>query len=426
MALGQSLNPGPDSTLRDIKSLRDSIRAVDEEIELLQHFLEASTVDPTFVQYTTIKSWVINNPVLRDSLFYALLQADSSLQSEAGADAEVLATPWNDMIQVRFGTAVFKGMTLKKALDRSADPTLYKKIAESYRYSKDIELRDPSFRLETPLQPELLSPNRILENFFPLSPAGRGERASGFAELAIDRFAVRFGSKWGGEIRLGVDEINNPFWANGTIAFLAAYKRYRFGFVLPFSAGKTSVDVFPPIFFRARNVTGARGFLGDFDFGSIGGLLSVTRFSVNDVGKATNPGNFYYLSGILNLYYSFAVAMDPTDIVRAKVGFGVHRVTAAGLTPIPGDTSNTYVSLGELTNVISPYLRIEYLNKEISDRYAASVQFYNMTLMFAGSMEIVPNILSLEVKYVWPIAGDLKGWEYPDFFVISPKLRIEF
>jgi hypothetical protein len=157
IGFGQTPESRAHTAPSELQSLQDSINTCGEEIELMQHFLEASTVDPAFTQYTTVKSWVINNPVLRDSLFYALLQSDSSLQSETGADPEVMATPWDDLIQVRLGTAVFKGMTLKKALDKSADKTLYKKIAESYRYSKDVELRDPSFRLETPLQPELLS-----------------------------------------------------------------------------------------------------------------------------------------------------------------------------------------------------------------------------------------------------------------------------
>ena len=298
--------------------LKDSLKAYDEELELSQHFLEASTVDPTFVQHTQIKSWVLNNPVLRDSLFYTLLQADSSLQSEAGADPELLATPSNDLIQVRFGTAVFKGMTLKKALDKSPDKTLYRKLADSYRYSRAIELRDPSFRLETPIQPQLLMEESLLEYFNPGGLADVGGRSHGMAELSIDRLAVRVGPTWGGEIRLGIDEINTPFWANGTAAILATYRRARFGIVLPLSGGRHNLEFFDPFLFRARRLTGARGFLGEIDLGSFGGLLSITRFSVNDLSTALNSNSFAFVAGIVNVYYSFGVGLNSTNFVRAK------------------------------------------------------------------------------------------------------------
>jgi hypothetical protein len=423
---GQTRSVAPDSASPQVQLLRDSIKVFGEQIDLLQHFLEASTVDPAFVQYTTIRSWVINNPTLRDSLFYALLQSDSSLQTEAGSDAEVLATRSGDLIQVRFGTAIFKGVTLKKALDNSVDKSLYEKVADSYLYSKDIELRDPSFRLETPLQPELLSPGAMLDGFYPDVAAIRRGPINGFIDMSIDRFTVKIGPRWGGEVRLGVDEINNPFWANGTVGLLATYKRFRFGLVLPVAMGTSDVDVFPPILFRARRLTGARGFIGDFDLGPFGGLFSVTRFSSDDLDKAPDPSQLYFVAGIVNLYYSFGVALDPANLVRAKVGLGVHRVTAASAVPDPNNPTTQYAQLGEITNLISPYIKIEYLDKNLPDRYKASVQFYNMTLMFTGALEIVRDVLSLEAKYVWPIGGDIHPWEYPEFFTISPVLRIVF
>ena len=415
-----------DPPAREIEALNDSLRSVGEQLELLQHFLEASTVDPTFVQFMQVKAWIVNNPALRDSLFYALLQSDSSIQSEAGSDAEVLATPWDDLIQVRFGTAVFKGITLEKALDRSSDKSLYKQVAESYRYSKDIELRDPTFHLETPLQPELLTNAALLSNFDPIVPHGTSAHALATAELSLDRFRFRIGPQWGGEVRLGVDEINNPLWANGTMEVLGTFNRLAFGFVLPFGAGKTNVNLFPPFLFRGRRLTGARGFMTEADLGAFGGLFSVTRFSSNDSAMATDPKQFDFVSGILNLYYSFGVALDPTNLLRAKVGLGVHRITDAALIPVDGSSGTEYVGLGNMTTIVSPYLKVEYLNRDVSDHYLASIQWYNLTVMLTGNMEIIPNLLSLEVKYVWPIAGDLKRWSYPEFFVISPTLHIAF
>jgi hypothetical protein len=101
-------------------------------------------------------------------------------------------------------------------------------------------------------------------------------------------------------------------------------------------------------------------------------------------------------------------------------------VTPAGLIPVPGDPGREYVALGEHKNVISPYLKIEYLYHETSDALRASLQYYNLTLMLAGAVEIVPGILGIEAKYVWPLGGKLETWEYPEFFLLSPTLHINF
>jgi hypothetical protein len=55
-----------------------------------------------------------------------------------------------------------------------------------------------------------------------------------------------------------------------------------------------------------------------------------------------------------------------------------------------------------------------------------SVQFYELTFLFTGNLEIVPNILSIEGKYVWPIAPDRQPWQNPEFFIVSPHIRWSF
>jgi hypothetical protein len=410
----------------EVKPLRDSLVRAAEEVDLLQHFLEASTVDPSLLYHSQIRAWVLNNPVLKDSLFNALLQADSSLEAEAGSDAEILATLQGDIIQVRFGTAVFKGVTLRRALARSQDASLYRRLGESHRYSRDVELRDPTFRFATPLQPELMTTQGLLHRFNPAPEEDARDPARGSVDLSIDRLVVRVGPTWGGELRLGADEINNPFWANGTIAALAVHGRYRFGIVLPLGIGGSSFELFQPLLFRARRLAGARGFLGEFDAGSAGGTVSITRFSSDDISTAPDPHSFTFVSGRANLYYSFAVSLDPDHLARAKVGVGVHRVTPAALIPVPGNPAEEYVALGGHRNIISPYVKIEYLHHRTTDVFRASLQYYDLTLMVAGAVEIVPGILGVEAKYVWPLGGTIEPWEYPEFFLISPTLHIAF
>ena len=56
----------------------------------------------------------------------------------------------------------------------------------------------------------------------------------------------------------------------------------------------------------------------------------------------------------------------------------------------------------------------------------AGVQFFDLTVSFFGSLDIVPGVLSLEARYLWPVAPTLREWENPDFLFITPKLRLTF
>jgi hypothetical protein len=415
---------------RSIKAVRDSIKREGEEISLLQHLLEAATVERRLLEHTDIRAWVIGNPAVRDSLFYALMQADSSVESEAGTEAEVLATPTGDLIQVRFGTAVFKGATLKDALDKSSDTDLYRKIVESFRYSKDIELRDESSKLPTPLSPELIQSGAIPEAFSPISLRSNPHAVTGRINFSLYDIAFRSGPDWGGEVRLGTDEICFPFWSSGQTSFLATYKNVKFGIALPFLWGRNSSDVFPPFILRGRTLNGTRGVVGEFDFGSIGGYPSSTRLTKYDQSNLTDPNNFYYVVAIGQLYYSFAVNLDLNNLVRVKAGIGLHRVNNARIlyTPLtPGGTDfQQSVDVMGSSNVASPILKFEYINRNVTDRFTASLTYYNFSLLLTGSMELVPGILSLEAKYAIQIVTNNDPWVSPDVFVITPRLTLRW
>jgi len=408
-----------------IQALKDSIDELDEDLNLLQHFLEVSTAEPERLLHTNLRRWVISNPVLRDSLFLALMAADSSLQSEAGAEAEVLSTPSADLIEVRFGNAVFKGMTLKDALNKSGNHRLYARVAESYKYSKDIELRDNAFKLRTPSEVELMTYDRILHDFDPLSRAGRPQPRSTRVDASLYGILVKSGPTWGGEIRIGGDELGYPFWSAGKVAFLVSSDRVKFGFEIPLAAGLHAPELFPPFVIRKRQLDGTRGFVAEADFGPVGGKVSFTRLSDSDLDNLTDPRLFYYVTGVAQAYYSFGVALNPTNIVRVKVGGGVHRVNQASVTGQTGGSGGTIVT-GLSSEFLTPYLKFEFLNRDQSDKFGLSVQFYELTFLFTGNLEIVPNILSLEAKYTWPIAPDRPPWQSPEFFIVSPHIRLSF
>jgi hypothetical protein len=413
-----------------LKSLQDSIKIVNEDIRLLQHFLEASTIDRRMYETSLLKSWVLTSPELRDSLFYALVAADSSVQSEAGAEVEVLATETNDIIEVRVGTAVFKGMTLKEALDQSSDKRLYEKITESYKYSKLVELRDMAFRLPTSLRDDFTPYDKVLEEFTPvwmhLNPTPDRVKV----DLSLYGLIFKIGPSWGGEVRIGSDEIGFPFWSSGKTLYLVTYNRIKFGFELPFRPGLHRTETFPPFAIQSRKLNGSRGIVGEFDFGPVGGMVSFTRLTDLDTRDLTDPNDFAYIASIVQGYYSFGISFTPTNLIRVKVGGGMHRVVEARLVRTPLDSTQTRFEESIVnerpTNFPSPYIKIEYVNKDASQRFGGSLQYYDFGLLTTAWLEVIPNYLSLDMKYAWPLLRDPKKWENSSFLIISPRLRLSF
>jgi hypothetical protein len=411
-----------------VRTLRDSLKLEDEELSLLQHFLEASTVDQRLLQNAHVKSWVIGNPAVRDSLFYAFVEVDSSILSESGTDAIVLATYADDLIEVRFGTTVFKGTVLNEALRRSGDKHLYKKIVDTYQYSRDIEMRDGAFSISTPVTPELMTNDNLMGEFSPLtSTMGNPHPPSALVNLSLYGLSAHIGPYWGGEIRLGNDELGLPFWTAGTYVALATYKRFKLGVALPFAGGRATSELISPLILWGRNLSGGRGITCEFDFGSVGGHVLISRFNINDRDMVTDPSHFLSLAGSVLVYYSFGVALSPTTFTRAKVGGGLMRIEEGSITGMePGPNHEPLFTSTRLQDDISPYLKFELQHTGASERYGVSVQFYNMALMFTASLDIVSDLLQIEAKYVWPLSANILTWQTPDFFMVSPKLQLVF
>jgi hypothetical protein len=170
--------------------------------------------------------------------------------------------------------------------------------------------------------------------------------------------------------------------------------------------------------------------VGEFDFGSIGGYLSATQLTKNDQSNLTDPNNFYYVTAIGQLYYSFAVNLDLNNLVRVKVGIGVHRVSNGRIVRTPLTTGGTdfqqSVDVMDVSTVGSPIIKFEYINRKVTDKFTASLMFYDFTLMLTGSMELIPGILSLEAKYAVQILTTWDPWVSPDLFVFTPRLTLRW
>ena len=148
--------------------------------------------------------------------------------------------------KARFGTAVFKGIALKQAIAKSGDRYLYQKVIESSNYSRDIELRDSTFVLPTAFDAGLLWNEILLDRFsFLRNPAGSDPLATR-VDFSAYGPSFRVGPVWGGEVRMGNDELGLPFWESGKTSFLAMYKQVKVGFELPTSIGRNNSEfIFP-------------------------------------------------------------------------------------------------------------------------------------------------------------------------------------
>ncbi|MFI5252737.1 MAG: hypothetical protein ACHQQQ_09940 [Bacteroidota bacterium] len=404
-----------------ILALIDSITLINEQLAYFQTILEASTIDPTMYYHAQVKAWRITNPVLRDSLFYALMAVDSSIQSESGTDAEVLASQTNDLIEVRFGTSVFKGLTLKDAIEKSTDKFLYRKVVESGNYSKDIELRDSNFAIPTPLQPELLTTDQLEDKFLKLGT--KTVRHFGMFDASLYGLNFKIGPYWGGTVKFGKDELGLPFWTAGTATILASYKEIKLGFQLPINGGRGGGENFPVFPIRNRVLDGARGISGEFDVGNFGGYFTSASLSTSDRDGLTRYDKFYYLSQELLLYYSFGFSLNNMNFMRVKIGAADAQFQQASLVPpiASGDIATSYNNVEA-----NLYLKMDYIHESPNERFGGGLQLFDLSLMGTAWLDIVPHTLSVELKYVTIINRSVRDWELPNFVIVSPRLIVDF
>jgi hypothetical protein len=168
--------------------------------------------------------------------------------------------------------------------------------------------------------------------------------------------------------------------------------------------------------------------VGEFDLGPVGGLLSFTRLTDLDTRDLTDPNYFAYINTIVRGYYSFGVSLSPTNLVRVKVGAGYHRIVESrlvrkALDPMGTRYEETVLELGKKIYP-SPYVKIEYLNKDEPQRFGGSLQYYDYSLLTTAWLEIVPKILYVELKYSWQVLRDPRTWEDTSFIIISPRIRL--
>jgi len=80
----------------------------------------------------------------------------------------------------------------------------------------------------------------------------------------------------------------------------------------------------------------------------------------------------------------------------------------------------------ESETAASPYVSIEYINRNQGERFRAGLQFYDMTLTLRGSMTVIQDLLSIDAMYVWPLSPNIQPWQNPEIVMITPRLMFQF
>jgi hypothetical protein len=235
----------------------------------------------------------------------------------------------------------------------------------------------------------------------------------------LESASVRFGNRWGAEIRIGDDDFGYPSWSSGNLAFLVIYKRVKIGAHAPFAGGRTPGQPLAN-FWTPRHMDGTLGITGDFDFVNFGGSILVGLRRTDADGSFANRDSITSLRNLMQLWYSNVISDNSNShVLRYKIGVGLHQI---GHDAVVRDTSTgTPVSITvlPLTTGISPYIKLEYVNQQSSERFGASLQYYNQWILGGAWVEIIPNCLRLELKAGAPVFRKAEYWEPTHFLTLN-------
>ena len=149
--------------------------------------------------------------------------------------------PPNDIVALYTGKNILKGKQLRLLLDAKSDGDLYDRVVGSWKYGQEIELIDKDFSIQNSFALYRRSRSDsmyILFNRYLID--GINHDSATVVSFRLPEMAnIRFGKRWGAEIRLGDDDFGYPFWASGNLAIMAIYNRVTVGIHVPFSGGRT-------------------------------------------------------------------------------------------------------------------------------------------------------------------------------------------
>jgi hypothetical protein len=403
-----------------VARLQDSLQLVRERVEQLYAVLDG--VDRYSFNFSGLRSWRINDfdfqDVLRNAVFRVTQDSNMILEK---SDVQVIATPppHNDLVAIYFGENELQGKRLREVLnDESNKPLrLKQKLIASGQYGQDRELVDRGFKIENILPPMLITESdSILTNFnrYDLSIDPRTEPTVLNIRL-FDNANIRFGNDWGAEMRLGNDELGYPMWTSGNLALMALYKRIKLGMQVPFAGGTEGSPLLGGSL-RPRRLDGTYGVTGEFDFAFVGGSFSFGDKRRDTDGTFADPKNIYTIRSSAQLWYSYSLSVNnKANLLRVKFGAGMHSVSHDALT-VNATGQSGILPVDRTRFFWSPYLKVEFMNQQFSNRFGASLQYYKEWGLATLWLEVVNNTLRLELKGAMPLLRSRAAWE-PSHFV---------
>jgi hypothetical protein len=319
------------------------------------------------------------------------------------------------------GKNILKGKQLRNLLNAKPDGELYNRVVASWKFGQEIELIDKDFVIKNSFAVRQISTSDstyVLFNQYLLEGINHDSAAVVSLRLA-DRVNVTVGNRWGGEIRIGDDDFGYPFWSSGNVAFLVVYKRAKIGAHVPFAGGRTPGKGLQD-FWTPRRMDGTYGLTGDFDFVNFGAsfIFGLRRTDVD--GSYVNPDSIRTIRNMVQAWYSNVIS-DKSDgnMLRYKIGVGFHQLGHDAVYPTHSPSPSSVETTEPPSSFVSPYIKLEYMNQESSERFGASLQYYNQWILGGAWLEIIPNCIRLEVRVGAPVFHKAEYWESTHFLTLN-------
>lgn len=414
-----------------VTRLQDSLSSIKERVEAIYAMLDG--VDRSAFSFSGLRSWRVNDLEFQDVLRNAVFRVtqDSNMILEKN-DVQVIATPppHSDIVAVYFGESELQGKRLREVLtyEGNAPLRLRQRLIASGQFGQDRELVDRTFRIDNNLPPMLvMESDSILGSFsrYNLDLDQRTEPTVLNIRL-FDKANIRFGNDWGAEVKLGNDELGYPMWTSGNLAVMALYKRIKIGVQLPF-AGGTATTSFLGTNVQPRKLNGSYGVVGEFDFAFVGGSFTLGNRRKDIDGTFADPNNIYSIRTSAQMWYSYTLSInEKANLMRVKFGAGMHALAHDILLPMREGKPAEITSREVMRYFWSPYLKVEFMNHQFSNRFGASLQYYKEWGLATAWLEIIPNTLRVEAKAAMPLLRSHQVWEPTHFVAFAIPYTVSF
>lgn len=423
---------------------QEELKNTQEENRALKNILAAIQSIDTARQNELIQ-FIITDRSVRSRVISALRKSGKEISPSSNADLTATQKPgsrdalkngnYNDEVQllriVIDNVGIYGAPTIKKILGEN----LYNKINDRYDYEYTM--------VSTPTPQQKIQYAQITASLF----SGDIIFKSGFGVGYVE----------------GNDYIGYPFWLPGNVAVQGIIHQemtdVRLG--LNFQLGEGGITPFGvsggSFRIKERKLEGTQGFdaminqalnvLPDKNAGrlTVGGAYyqaftpNITNFSLrandkqyrSDAAPFTNGvkrDSLYYIDLSAHGWVGYAFTSGSLRGLYGQVGAGTHRVYAMTVGQKGtsfGQPGYSDLIRGHTYEQFDPMLKIGYMHGgNDGNDWGISLQYSNM-LLADGFIQIF-NWLDIEAKYAANIGNNTKTWEWSDYIMISPVLRLNF